>query len=213
MPTVRPTPVTRTTGGCCGVSLMAASSPDRVVSSRLTGCALSVAVVGSLACPRHPTTRPTASDPPSDGDHDRRGRRRMIRARGLRKSYGDFEAVRGIDLDVRAGRGVRVPGAQRRRQVLDDADDRRGLPAHRRRAGDPRPGPGHPRPGDPGPAGRLPAGGHPRPRAQRPREPLVYGRYFGIRAGRGRRPRRRAARVRAARPRRRRRRSTTSPAA
>ncbi|MEO5710943.1 MAG: ABC transporter ATP-binding protein [Nocardioidaceae bacterium] len=27
----------------------------------------------------------------------------MIRARGLRKSYGDFEAVKGIDLDVRAG--------------------------------------------------------------------------------------------------------------
>jgi lipooligosaccharide transport system ATP-binding protein len=27
----------------------------------------------------------------------------MVRARGLRKSYGDFEAVRGIDLDVRPG--------------------------------------------------------------------------------------------------------------
>ncbi|MDX6300852.1 MAG: lipooligosaccharide transport system ATP-binding protein [Nocardioidaceae bacterium] len=27
----------------------------------------------------------------------------LIRARGLRKSYGDFEAVRGIDLDVRPG--------------------------------------------------------------------------------------------------------------
>ena len=27
----------------------------------------------------------------------------MIRARGLRKSFGDFEAVRGIDLDVRPG--------------------------------------------------------------------------------------------------------------
>ncbi len=27
----------------------------------------------------------------------------LIRARGLRKSFGDFEAVRGIDLDVRAG--------------------------------------------------------------------------------------------------------------
>ncbi len=27
----------------------------------------------------------------------------LIRARGLRKSYGDFEAVRGIDLDVRTG--------------------------------------------------------------------------------------------------------------
>jgi lipooligosaccharide transport system ATP-binding protein len=27
----------------------------------------------------------------------------LVRARGLRKSYGDFEAVRGIDLDVRPG--------------------------------------------------------------------------------------------------------------
>jgi len=27
----------------------------------------------------------------------------MVRARGLRKAYGDFEAVRGIDLDVRPG--------------------------------------------------------------------------------------------------------------
>ena len=27
----------------------------------------------------------------------------MIRARGLRKAYGDFEAVAGIDLDVRPG--------------------------------------------------------------------------------------------------------------
>ena len=27
----------------------------------------------------------------------------LVRARGLRKSYGDFEAVRGIDLDVRQG--------------------------------------------------------------------------------------------------------------
>ncbi len=27
----------------------------------------------------------------------------MVRARGLRKSYGEFEAVKGIDLDVRAG--------------------------------------------------------------------------------------------------------------
>ena len=27
----------------------------------------------------------------------------MIRARGLRKSFGDVEAVRGIDVDVRPG--------------------------------------------------------------------------------------------------------------
>ncbi|GAB2753364.1 ABC transporter ATP-binding protein [Nocardioides pakistanensis] len=31
------------------------------------------------------------------------GREAMVRARGLRKSYGDFEAVRGIDVEVRPG--------------------------------------------------------------------------------------------------------------
>ncbi len=36
-----------------------------------------------------------SSTPAADGS--------MIRARGLRKSYGDFEAVSGIDLDVRPG--------------------------------------------------------------------------------------------------------------
>jgi lipooligosaccharide transport system ATP-binding protein len=43
-------------------------------------------------------TRPQAG-PTAD---DTRGTS-MVRARGLRKSYGDFEAVRGIDLDVRPG--------------------------------------------------------------------------------------------------------------
>jgi lipooligosaccharide transport system ATP-binding protein len=41
-----------------------------------------------------PQVGPTADDPRATS---------MVRARGLRKSYGDFEAVRGIDLDVRPG--------------------------------------------------------------------------------------------------------------
>jgi lipooligosaccharide transport system ATP-binding protein len=40
---------------------------------------------------------PQADAPPDDRAAS------MVRARGLRKSYGDFEAVRGIDLDVRPG--------------------------------------------------------------------------------------------------------------
>ena len=48
----------------------------------------------------------------------------MIHARGLVKRFGDFTAVDGIDVDVAARRGVRLPRPQRRRQVLDDADDR-----------------------------------------------------------------------------------------
>jgi lipooligosaccharide transport system ATP-binding protein len=43
----------------------------------------------------------TMSDPSAGYDEARAGS--MIRARGLRKSYGDFEAVKGIDLDVRPG--------------------------------------------------------------------------------------------------------------
>jgi lipooligosaccharide transport system ATP-binding protein len=43
----------------------------------------------------------TMSDPAAGYDEVRA--RSMIWARGLRKSYGDFEAVKGIDLDVRPG--------------------------------------------------------------------------------------------------------------
>jgi lipooligosaccharide transport system ATP-binding protein len=43
----------------------------------------------------------TRSDPAAGDDEVRAGS--MIWARGLRKSYGDFEAVKGIDLDVRPG--------------------------------------------------------------------------------------------------------------
>ncbi len=47
---------------------------------------------------RVPRVNEDRPGPVSDGDETS-----MIRARGLRKSFGDFEAVRGIDLDVRRG--------------------------------------------------------------------------------------------------------------
>ncbi len=97
-----------------------------------------------------------------------------------------------------ARRGVRLPRAQRRRQVLDHADDRRGVPGQRRRAGDPRHGSRRRRSRDPRPAGGLPAGGHPRQRAQRPRQPVHLRPLLRDPAGRGQQPRRRAARVRPA---------------
>ena len=58
----------------------------------------------------------------------------LLRARGLTKRFGDFTAVDGIDVEVRPGRGLRLPRPQRRRQVLDDADDRLRLAGHRGRA-------------------------------------------------------------------------------
>ena len=65
----------------------------------------------------------------------------MIHARGLVKRFGDLVAVDGIDLDVRRGRGVRLPRPERRGQELDDADDRLRLAGQRRDAADPRPRP------------------------------------------------------------------------
>ena len=115
----------------------------------------------SAGCPR------VAGVPDPDRSEDL-----MIEARDLRKSFGDFEAVRGIDLAVRKGEAFGFLGPERRRQVLDHADDRRRLAGQWRRAPDPRPRPGEGRSGHPRPARRLPAGGHPRHRAQRLRQPL-----------------------------------------
>jgi ABC-2 type transport system ATP-binding protein len=50
------------------------------------------------------TESPTDGAPAATRDRDRDDRAEIaIRVRGLRKSYGGTEAVRGIDLDVRAG--------------------------------------------------------------------------------------------------------------
>ena len=57
----------------------------------------------------------------------------VISVRGLRKSYGELEAVRGIDLEVRARRDLRLPRPQRGRQDDDDLGPR-GLSRSRRAA-------------------------------------------------------------------------------
>ena len=59
---------------------------------------------------------------------------RRVRVRGLRKSYGAHEAVRGIDFEIPRRRGVRPARPERRRQD-DDRRDPRGLPRPRRRRG------------------------------------------------------------------------------
>ena len=43
-----------------------------------------------------------------------------ISVKSLRKSFGDFEAVRGVDFEVADRRGLRLPRPQRRRQDDDD---------------------------------------------------------------------------------------------
>ena len=95
----------------------------------------------------------------------------LIHARGLTKRFGDFTAVDGIDFDVAARRGVRLPRPERRRQEQHHAHDRLRLAAHRRHAADPRPRPGDRRAGHPGAARRGAPGGHARPRADRAGEP------------------------------------------
>lgn len=62
----------------------------------------------------HPCTTVTAV---SDDDV-------LLRARGLTKTFGDFTAVDGIDVEVRRGRRSVSSRAQRCRQVEHDADDR-----------------------------------------------------------------------------------------
>ena len=96
----------------------------------------------------------------------------MISARGLRKSFGDFEAVKGIDLEVRRGEafgflGPNGAGKSSTMRMIAAVSPVSGgelrILGHR---------PRHRRAGDPEPARGLPAGGHPRHRAQRPRQPL-----------------------------------------
>ena len=99
--------------------------------------------------------------------------------------------MRGIDVDVAPRRGVRLPRAQRRGQVVHDADDRLRVAALRRHAPGARHGSGHRRPADPRPHRRRAAAGQPRHRAHRPGEPgglrAVLRALPGARAREGRR--------------------------
>ena len=89
-----------------------------------------------------------------------------------------------------AGRGLRVPRPQRRRQELDHADDRLRLPALRRRAAGLRARPGRGRVEDPRAPRRGAAGGHPRHRAPGPRQPAHLRRLLRPPASRRARTRR-----------------------
>ena len=96
----------------------------------------------------------------------------MISAVGLRKSFGDFEAVKGIDVEVRKGEAFGFLGPNGAGKSSTMRMIAAVSPVGARRAADPRDGPRGRRAGDPRPAGRVPAGGHPRQRAQRLRQPL-----------------------------------------
>ena len=132
-----------------------------------------------------PYSRLRARPRPSTRDVDDRGPRACASRSATSRPCAASTSIRT------AWRGVRIPRAERRRQVLDDADDRGCLAGLRRRAADPRPRPRDRRPGHPWPARRLPAGRHPRHRAQRLRQPvhlrpvLRHPRRRGPRAGRG----------------------------
>ncbi len=90
--------------------------------------------------PVSPTASPTTSASTTTS---------MIRARGLRKSYGEVEAVHGIDLDVAPGEsfgflgpnGAGKSSTMRMIAAVSPPTDGELL--------DPRPGPGHPRAADP----------------------------------------------------------------
>ena len=95
----------------------------------------------------------------------------LVQARGLRKSFGAFEAVRGIDVDVAPGEVFGFLGPERRRQVVHHAHDRVRVAPSRRRAAGAGHGPGRRRPADPRADRRRPAAGQPRRRADGPGEP------------------------------------------
>ena len=98
----------------------------------------------------------------------------------------------------RAGRGVRLPRAERRRQDLDDADDRLHLADRGRELRVLGQDPATDGPADPGAARRRAPAGHARHRADRPREPPHLRPLLRAAAGGVRPARRRAARVRPA---------------
>ncbi len=85
----------------------------------------------------HQRTRPTRTgpDPPTDHRHRRRSTVStddVVRIEGLVKEFGSFRALDGLDLEVRRGRGPRLPRPQRRRQVHDHPGPPRTGPRRRR---------------------------------------------------------------------------------
>ena len=117
---------------------------------------------------------------------------------GLRKAYGDVEAVRDISFSVAAGRGLLPPRPQRRGQDHHDRDPR-GLPRpQRRRGARARPRPRGRRAGAARARRHRAAGGRRPGRADRGRGPdhvraLLPAPAPGRRARRARRPERQGA--------------------
>ena len=105
----------------------------------------------------------------------------MIVAQGLRKSYGDFEAVKGIDVEVRKGEAFGFLGPNGAGKSSTMRMIAAVSPGDRRLAADPRHGPGHPgfrR------SGRGSASARRRTRSTTScgshENLVVYGRYFGL---------------------------------
>ena len=179
-----------------GVSVLAAAIVARFVllrRSRLRG----VRRVAPTPVPAHPCPTPACTMPrpcptprrtlahpcPRPDEALRRVHRR--RRRRLRR---------------RARRIVRVPGSQRRRQDLDDADDRLRLAGHRRaRSRSSAMDPDTRRAADPGSRlGVVPQQDTLDTELTVRENLVIYGRYFGLPRAEVRPPRRRAARLRPA---------------
>src|ERR1041384_5970180 len=95
----------------------------------------------------------------------------LVRARNLTKTFGDFVAVAGIDVDVHRGEafgflGPNGAGKSSTMRMVGCVSPPSGGPP-----GGARPGPGGAGVGDPGPDRGRAAGRHARHGAHRPREP------------------------------------------
>ena len=86
-----------------------ASAPSRKAPTARSGCSRTRAPAASSASPRRRSRRVVSRIPPAalearpDDLVSATVTESMISARGLRKSFGDFEAVKGIDVEVRRG--------------------------------------------------------------------------------------------------------------
>ena len=108
----------------------------------------------------------------SVGDRDRDARRDPAERDRADQDVRGVHGRRRHRLRGAQGRVLRVPRAQRRRQVLHDAHGRLRVTGDQRRAAAVRARPGRRRPRDPRPARQLPAARHPRRGAHRRGEPL-----------------------------------------
>src|SRR5205823_6179912 len=120
-----------------------------------------------LAVPDHEGRRRLARDIVQKGLSVRAAEQRAKWAGARQKPRVRADRRRRDRLRRAEGRGVRLPRPERRRQELDDADDRLRLAAVRRHAQRARPRPPARRAHDPRPARRRPAAGHARQRADR----------------------------------------------